>query len=75
MIYPVVNNDILELWNDGFRTRQVFNAHRDKRREGQRGTCMARAHDITKNQNRRHRNLLKRIPGNHERGATGHNRV
>ncbi len=34
---------------------------------------MARAHDITKSQRRRHGNLQKRIPGNHERGATGHN--
>ncbi len=57
----------------GLELRQAFNAHRDKRREGQRGMCMARAHDVTKNQNRRHGNLLKRIPGNHERGATGHN--
>ncbi len=74
VIYPVVNNDILELWNDGFRTRQAFNTHRDKRREGQRGMCMARAHDVTMNQDRRHGNLLKRIPGNHGRGTTGHNR-
>ncbi len=36
---------------------------------------MARAHDVTKNQSRRHRNQLKRIPGNHERGATGHNSI
>ncbi len=36
--------------------------------------CMVHAHDVTKNQRRRHRNLQKRIPGNHERGATGHNR-
>ncbi len=52
---------------------KAFNAHRDKTREGQRGTCMASAHDITKNQRRRLGNLQKRIPRNHERGATGHN--
>ncbi len=34
---------------------------------------MSCAHDVTKNQRRRHRNLQKRVPGNHERGATGHN--
>ncbi len=63
----------LKLWKTGFRTRQAFNAHRDKKREGRRGTCMARAHDVTRNQGRRHGNPLRRIPGNHERGATGHN--
>ncbi len=35
---------------------------------------MACAHDVTRNQGRRHGNPLRRIPGNHERGATGHNR-
>ncbi len=34
---------------------------------------MELAPDITKNQRRRHGNLQRRIPGNHERGATGHN--
>ncbi len=57
----------------GLELDKAFDAHRDKTREGQRGTCMARAHDVTENQRRRHRNLQKRIPGNHERGATGHN--
>ncbi len=28
---------------------------------------------VTANLGRRHRNLQKRIPGNHERGVTGHN--
>ncbi len=57
----------------GLELDKAFNAHRDKTREGQRGTCMAHAHDITKNQRRRRGNLQMRIPGNHERGATRHN--
>ncbi len=47
----------------GLELDKAFNAHRDKTRERQWGTCMAHAHDITKNQRRRHRNILKRIPG------------
>ncbi len=74
LIYPGLSNYILELWKGGFRTRQAFNTYRDRTREQRRGMCMARAHDITKNQRRRHGNLQKRIPWNHERGATGHNR-
>ncbi len=56
----------------GLEIDKVFNAHKDKTREGQRGTCMALAHDVTYNQGRRHRNLHKRIPGNCERGTTEH---
>ncbi len=57
----------------GLELDKVINAHRDTRREGQRGTCMARAHDLTKNQRRRHGNLQKRISGHHERGAAENN--
>ncbi len=73
LIYPVLSNGILESWKGGFRTRQGFNSHKDKTRESQRGMFMAHAHDITKNQTRRYGSLQKRIPGNHERGAIGHN--
>ncbi len=55
----------------GLELDKALNAHRDKTREGQWG--MARAHEVTKNQKRRHRNPQKRIPRNHERGATGYN--
>ncbi len=32
----------------GLELDKAFNAHRDKTREEQRGTCMSHAHDITK---------------------------
>ncbi len=59
----------------GLDLDKSFNAHNDKTREGQRGTCIACAHDITKNHRRRNRNLQKGIPGNPVRGTTGHNRL
>ncbi len=54
----------------GLELDKAFNAHRDKICEGQRDMCMTSAHDITKNQRRRHRNLQKTILGNHQLGIT-----
>ncbi len=48
----------------GIELDKVFNAHNDSTREGQRGACMERAHDITKNHRRRNGNLQKRMPRN-----------
>ncbi len=74
LIHPVLSNGILEYYYKvGLELDKAFNTHKDKTREGQRSTCMTHAHDVTKNQRRRHWNLQKRIPINHERGTTGHN--
>ncbi len=57
----------------GLELDKAFNAHTEKTRGEQRGTCMACAHDITKNHRRWNGNLRKRIPRNPVRGETGHN--
>ncbi len=54
---------------------KIFNAHKDKTREGQEDTCMAYAHDVTKTIEGRNRNLQKKIPRNPVRGATGRNNL
>ncbi len=74
MIYPVLSNGIFRIMKKVvLELDKTFNAHRDKTREGRRDTCMAHAHDFTRNQRRRHSNLQMRILRNHERGTTGHN--
>ncbi len=44
--------------------------HTKTKQEKDKGAC---GYNITDNQRKRNRNLHKRIPGNHERGETGHN--
>ncbi len=56
----------------GIKLDKVFNAHNDKTREGQGGTCMRCANDITKNHRKRNRNLQKGNHGHSVRGTTGH---